>query len=556
MALVAPVLAQAPDTMGGDVVRVRLLPSVGGELEDRRRTQQLLSGETTDGFLIRSPSARLGLESGPDGWALLAPELDFIWNSAFPFSINDGALRSARGANARLMAGATLRYGRVSLVVAPELVYEQNREFDLPDFGETPRHGASPPWYTGLRSADLPLRFGETSETRLLPGQSTISARLGQVALGASAESQWWGPGIRNALVMSNHASGIPHLFLRTSAPIRSRFGVIEGKWMVGQLRPSEYFDTLGTKASALSGVVLTLRPAFEPGLTLGVARTVQSVVSGGEDVPARFADVFTRWRFTTPGDSVRAGRRANQLLALFGRWVLPENGFEVYAEAVRQDLPASFVDFLDDPARSLGYTLGVQGGRQLREGNAFRLQLEASYLEQASRGRSVTSLYTGPGVPQGYTHDGQVIGASIGPGASSQWAAADYLAKGYRLGAFGGRIRWDNDAFYTTPRATIIGWPFLAHDVTLFGGLRGGIQLRSVRLDAEWTAGTRYNYLYQNRGGSWESADDAEDVLNHTLRFVIVASDPRRARASHDFPPVPPPSPPLMEPAPTQPRP
>ena len=552
-ALAAPLPAQAPDTVPparfpGAVVRV--LPAVAGDYDDRLRTEQLLGTASTEGFLVRSASERIRPGDGPWEWAVVAPELDFTWNSALPFSLNDGALRAGRGANARVLAGAWLRFGPVSVLLAPELQYEQNREFDLPEFTDLARHGNSPPWYFGRRSADLPLRFGDDAATRVSPGQSAVAVRVGGASFGASAESQWWGPGIRNALVMSNNAPGFPHLFLRTASPVRTRLGTLEGRWMAGRLRQSEYFDTAAADVRALSGMALTFSPAFDRGLTVGMARTVQSLVDEPGDVAGHAADVFTRWRFGTPGDSLREARRADQLLSFFGRWVFPENGFEVYAELTRQDLPGSMVSFLDNPALSLGYTLGVQGARPIRGGDALRLQLETTYLEQTPRGLESVSLYTGPAVPQGYTNDGQVIGASIGPGASSQWAAVDYLASRWRAGVFGGRIRWDNDAFYTTARAQIVGWPFLAHDVSMFGGLRGSLDVASLRVDAEWTAGTRYNYLYQNRGQSWETADDAEDIVNHTLRLGVTPATPRRPLPARREA-VPPPPMPVAFPAP-----
>ena len=60
-----------------------------------------------------------------------------------------------------------------------------------------------------------------------------------------------------------------------------------------------------------------------------------------------------------------------------------------------------------------------------------LRIQTEITNLEPSStfRHRTPFSSYASQGVPQGYTHKGQVLGASIGPGASSQWLALDRLA-------------------------------------------------------------------------------------------------------------------------------
>src|SRR5688500_15064867 len=82
-ALAAPLSAQAPDTLPQDPspgARVRVLPSVGGEYDDRLRTGQLLGTAPTDGFLLRSASERIRPGDGSFEWAMVAPELDFTWN--------------------------------------------------------------------------------------------------------------------------------------------------------------------------------------------------------------------------------------------------------------------------------------------------------------------------------------------------------------------------------------------------------------------------------------------------------------------------------------------
>ena len=126
----------------------------------------------------------------------------------------------------------------------------------------------------------------------------------------------------------------------------------------------------------------------------------------------------------------------------------------------------------------------------------------------------------------QGYTHRGQVIGAAIGPGASSQWFATDYLRRTGSVGLFLGRIRWANDAYYDRTRFTP-GWVF-QHDVSFFGGVRTGFGLTGMRVEGTWTVGKRYNYLFQSRGINWYNRDDSISPVTHTLELTI---SPGRAR-------------------------
>jgi hypothetical protein len=123
---------------------------------------------------------------------------------------------------------------------------------------------------------------------------------------------------------------------------------------------------------------------------------------------------------------------------------------------------------------------------------------VEVTYLEKspAYRNEHEETWYTGGAAPQGYTQRGQVIGAAIGPGASSQWFAVDYVVPAWRAGLFLGRIRWDNDALYLFPS------PYpkrCAHDVSVFGGMRGAVQGRWGQLAATLTLGQRLNVFYHN---------------------------------------------------------
>lgn len=510
--------------------RTAPLVTLGSSAEDRLRTAQLLGGAPSAGFLLRGAST-LSPPLPGEGlrWSVIAPEAVVVWNSALPHSQNDGALWAGKGVSASVLAGVRAEAGPLFVVLAPQLLYAQNGDFAdlLPDsaWGD----GSPLPWYTGRSSADLPLRFGEGETVSVDPGQSTVGVRAGSFAFGASTENQWWGPGVRNGIVMSGNAAGVPHLFVRTGPPLETRLGAFEAKLIVGALSESSHFDTIAANDHrSLSAFVATFRPAGERGLTLGLARAVQAPVSGPGAIPGRAADALAGW---TRPDSARPG--PEQLFSVFGRWIFPRDGLEVYAEWARQELPGSVGEFLAYPNHSQGYTLGLQWAGSAREAHLLRFQGELTYLEQSTtfRIREVPRYYTSASIPQGYTHRGQVIGAAIGPGASSHWLAADYLAPTWRLGLFGGRIRWDNDAFYTTPRATTRGWPWLAHDVSIFGGVRGGFDLPALRMDAELTTGTRLNFLYQNRGDHWERADDAVDVRNYTLRLVLtpLGGQPRR---------------------------
>ena len=513
---------------------------IGGRIDDRVRLDQLLGRTASHGYLLRTASSTLPFPGGGARLTPVLPELRLVRNSELPFSLNEGGMHAGRGSNLLLRGGVRIDAGRVSASLVPALISEANQEFQTIVYGgPSPRHPHSSPWHWGIQSADLPLRFGRQSRVRLGAGESRVSVRGAGVRVGASTEAQWWGPGIRNALVMSDNAGGFPHLFAATDAPWRSPLGTIEARWIVGRLAESGFFRLGERNDRSLAGIAATLQPSFEPGLTVGAARVVYGPAGGPERAFDVFRDVGHPNVILRDDPTPPPFQGRDQILSLFGRWIFPASGLELYGEWGRTDLPASVRDFLTDPQRSRGYTLGMQWARPLEGGALVRAQTEVTVLEQTRRmGRQVASFYTSRAVPQGYTHRGQVIGAAIGPGASSQWIAADYLRPEWRIGALAGRIRWENDVL---PLRGILP-SFHAHDVTVMAGLRGGGKIGPVDASAEVILARRYNYLFQNQAISFLDLQQM-DLANRTLRITLGPAGPRRPAAA---PPAVPPPPPL----------
>jgi hypothetical protein len=513
---------QVVDSSGVRPTWLAPLILVGSAFEDRLRVDQILGRAATAGWLMRSTSTLTPPLAGDSGvrWAIATPLVDAVWNSELPFSLNDGALWAGRGLSTRITVGVRAQFRNVSLTIAPEIVTAENGDFWVLPGAEPSRSPYASPWRTTAQSADLPLRFGNQSFMMLSPGQSTLAVRLRRIVVGASTEDEWWGPGIRNALLLSNNAQGFPHLFLRTATPLRTRVGDVEAKWLVGGLTESLYFDRDSSNdVRSLSALAVTLQPAAARGLTLGLARGVyRGAGSIGTILPAGFFDVLTYWGRADEPLKERE-RPREQLLSLFSRWVFPASGAEVYGEWARVILPKSLRELLVAPQRTQGYTLGLQWARTVRSAARVRAQIEATMLEQTPRERGgvVPSFYVSGLIPQGYTQRGQVIGASIGPGSSSQWLAVDYDARRWRLGLVAGRIRWEDEAYYRQPT----GLSFHSHDVSVFGGVRLGGTLLGNDIGAEVLTGTRYNYLFQNPTGP-DIANPTFDVRNVTLKLSM----------------------------------
>lgn len=521
--------AQARDTTSSRaLVPAWVSPLVlpGGPADDAERVRRLAAGGGSDESLIRSTGVLspelTGTGSARVRIAVLAPLVDYTRNSDVPYSVNDGALWAGRGSSVRLTGGLAATTGPLAVVIAPELTWTGNRVVYVTPVDDDGRSQFASPWYRTGYSIDLPLRFGTSPLRMVTLGQSRVELRGGGIAGGASTEDQWWGPGARNALVLSNNASGIPHLYLRTARPVRTAIGDVEARLINGALVESIYFDRdASNDLRSLSAAVATLRLAAEPGLTVGIARAVYAPASGAGGVTRNALDVLTHWRQPSDTGAVSdTSARFEQILSLFGRWAFPTSGVELYGEWARQQLP-SLRDLLVSPQESQGYTLGMQVARPLRRG-VIRGQVEVTTLEQTprTRGGEVQSFYVSRYVAQGYTHRGQVVGAAIGPGSSSQWVAADYIAPRWRVGLNAGRIRWQEDAYFRQPS----GIERHAHDVSLFAGIRAGVNVRGISAFAEATRMHRLNYLFQSATNG-TARDDSFDVHNVTLRLGVTAA-------------------------------
>lgn len=541
IAIVASFLAATP---GALLSQNKLIPAlsleplvrVSSDSMDRYRLRSL-AGDSVMFPLLRSVSS---LEGSPKGdWspviALIAPEVEMVKNSALPFSAHSGSLWAGKGRNTRISGGLKLELGPLRAIVAPEFLDSENSFWILRD---TIRFYAPPipkerqgqgfvfPWYMPPYSIDLPLRMGPKRLRRTDPGQSSVLLYAGPLAFGAATENEWWGPGIRNAIILSDNAGGFPHLVLKTSRPRATRYGTFDFRLLVGGLTETNYFDTTSTdNLRSISLIGVAYQPPHNQNLTMGFARSVFGTVDNWNTIPGRALRVFTntgRPSNREINDSTDTPGGEDQLLSLFARWVFPADGFEVYSELARMELPSSFRDLLIAPNHTQGYTLGLQWRKPAPlNGNSVRAQVEVTTLEQSAtfRDRPVGSFYTSRRVIQGYTQRGKVLGASIGPGASGQWLAIDYLAPSWYAGPYVGRVRWNEDMHST------YGWPvyigYCNHDISAFYGARAAWRTRLFAANADVTYANRYDAFFQEQSGC-PNGPSRLDIRNRTISLSV----------------------------------
>jgi hypothetical protein len=499
-------------------------------LDSTRPAPSLLRSASSETPWLRAVrrTGRLGAAD----WHWLGPSATIVLSDAIPYSLNDGALWAGRGVSLSATGGWEATAGRVRVILAPELLWIGNAHFRLADTGTVlapsipdGRSPYSSPWNGPPNSIDMPLRFGDQRIARLDPGQSSITVALGAVDAGFATENEWWGPGVRNALLLSDNAGGFPHLFVRSARPLDTPAGDVEFRYLLGGLSESAYFDTVSTNdLRSYSAAAVTLQPRGVAGLTVGMGRAVYAVADGAAGGAGHALAVIGHVSdpdYAAATDSVLGGRE--QILSLFGRWAFPAAGFEIHAEVARAAFPRSMRDLLVSPGHSRGHTFGLQWASDaLLRGGILRIQAEYTNVEQdPSRFyRPVGSFYTSARVPQGYTQRGQVLGAAIGPGASSQWLAFDYVAPEWSAGVSLERIRWNNDAHNMRPWFPYQG--NCEHDVSLLPGFRASARGPLGTVSAKLTAGTRMNVFFDN--GGWCAStphprDEGNMVLSVTLQ-------------------------------------
>jgi hypothetical protein len=94
-----------------------------------------------------------------------------------------------------------------------------------------------------------------------------------------------------------------------------------------------------------------------------------------------------------------------------------------------------------------------------------------------------------------------------------------------WQVGAFAGRIRWNEDVHST------FGFPeyiaYCNHDITIYPGARGAVFTRFGTLSADVSLQNRMNALFQNSGGC-PNTGRRLDIRNTSLSVKFAPFNPR----------------------------
>jgi hypothetical protein len=497
--------------------------AVGDPLEDYLRVLQLVGRVDPGSFNVRPFLRRVEpADSFDHPWkgrrSLVAPRPDasgpallggearvrLFKNSSRPFGGNDGAVWQGKGVTAALDARVSARWGPLTVTAHPLLFYAQNAAFPLAPVTRAGADAYAYPW----RQIDLPQRLGEGRVAILDPGQSSARLTWRGATMGFGTESLWWGPGIRNAIIMSDNAPGFPHGFVGTSRPVDVGFGTLEARWIWGRLQSSEWFDppVPDTTRRFITGAVVSLTPRGLDGLSLGATRVFVEMIPPSGPEAGEYFLVFQRG--TKAGlattENPTGDDRRDQLLSLFMRWVSAASGFEAYFEWARNDHAWDLRDAFLEPEHSQAYTLGLQKVIPLSANHLLALNGEVTHLERAPtfQGRAEPVYYTDWAVPPGYTQRGQVLGSALGPGGNGQHLDARLYAPWGRAELFVERRVHDNDAYWVWAAENDAG--FCCHDVSLDVGGGALFFVDDVEVGVGGVLSRELNRYFIDRNDHW----------------------------------------------------
>ena len=447
---------------------------------------------------------------GKKGFIQLLP---FTWQQQFnthhPYSLNDGAMIPARGYQTMVSGGFFARFGPLSIQLRPEMVYAENKTFKT--FTESKSDQAIAAYYNYKNIIDFPEYFAGKPYSKVFWGQSSVRLTFGPVSAGISSENLWWGPGMRNSLLMTNSAAGFNHFTINTVKPIRTPIGSFEGQIIGGRLDPSNFFgaDTnlvinrtkqYRTKRNDwryLNGMVFTYQPRWVPGLFLGVTRSF--LVYRG-DMGSSFADYFPIFSALEKKNNYGAGESktvGDQRASVFIRWLLQKEHAELYLEYGREDHSYDLHDMILQPDHSRAYMWGFKKLFALNSTSYYiQINIELTQMEANMTNIARAPLYFyshDAGIWHGYSHNGQLIGASIGPGSNLQTVKIT-LGKGLKsVGIQLERYVHNNDLFYIVIKDIRAHWVDI--NIAALGEWNYQSLLFSAKLELIRSLNYEYNY-------------------------------------------------------------
>ena len=511
-------------------------------LQDLQRNAQLLNGKDSSkyenqSFMIRSTSALQELETNASE-KFKVHGLSFRHtlqnNSLMPLSFNQGTMYPSVGFQRRWSLGVHFSWKFLDVNLQPEWVLAENSP-SVP-FAGNPQDGN---YWTRIfflinNNIDQYRYFGYEPLKTFFPGQSRIALKFGNVFTGVSTENNWWGPGFRNSLMMTNEASGFLHYFVQNRKPVITPIGSFEGKGLIGMLEnptmlsPEDKnfrpiwpggIENKNNSVRMLKAFIVNWQPKWVPNFYLGYSFAQQNYFTNEDPQPGKpFVE-----------------NPKMQLGAFLLRFALPKDHAEFYAEIGQPDKVLGPASFFGDSTKT-GFVLG---GRKLfplgkKKKSYLQLAIEFTQLQLMDPGLVIdndnrfggplhNSWYTSTEVRQGYTQNGKLLGASIGPGSNSQTIYLSYHRGRSLIRLNFERFARNNDfyvyEYYGSGHAN-------RYWVNLMAGVEAQIGLtKNLLLGASYLNTSVNNYMWvriEDNIAEWSDSSTRSDYTNQQWQVSL----------------------------------
>lgn len=394
--------------------------------------------------------------------SLLPVENHLSYDHDHPDSRNDGAMIRSRGLQNYLSIGFYSELGPLSIQFKPEFVWAQNKDYE--GFPLWPRHYQST-WrsrYVWFNSIDTPERYGTEAYSKVSPGQSSIRLNKWGLSLGVSTENIWWGPAIRNSIMMSNNAQGFPHITFNTQRPIKTKIGSFEWQLLTGRLeasgfKPPAYDVPMDGRIQYVpkpndwryfQALTFSYSPKWIKGLSLGATRWVQQYSENAKTTNSYFP-IFQNLFRQNDKEEFGFNLSQDQAAGIFGRWLWFDARAELYFEFAKNDASINLRDLLVDTDHSRALTVGINKLFPTTKDKLFwQFNFEWTQTSQTESRliRNSSSWYIHHRVRHGYTNNGEVLGSALGPSGNAQYLEVSQVKGFQRIGGALERFVHNND--------------------------------------------------------------------------------------------------------------
>ena len=406
--------------------------------------------------------------------SLLPIDYIFDYNSHHPYNRNNGTLIPNRGYQHLISLGIFAKIGPLEIQIKPEHHFAQNLSFN--GFWDGHYDAIWAKRYIGWNRSDIPERFGNARINQELIGQSSVKLKFKKISIGISNENLWWGPSLRNSIMLSNHARSFKHISFETHKPINTKIGLIEWQFVTGRLElsgfkppgsdrtfqgqklwiPEHNQARQGPDWRYFQALIFTYNPKWLKNFYIGTIRWAQ--LYGGflqgeynwfDEKPGYFP-LFTSLFKTSP-DLADVGSQIDEAGGFFFRWLMKESATEIYTEYHFNDAKVNLRDLFLDSKHSRAATIGFRKAFKNKRDKDFIFSYEWTQMEQSGSRiiREAGSWYYHFMINSGYTNHGEVMGSAIGPGSNSHYFEILKHDEKYRTSFSFEIVDVDNDFYY-----------------------------------------------------------------------------------------------------------